>query len=264
MSNIVVFFKYTYDPDEIRIDPNTRKPIFEGVNKKINEFDKNALEEAVRLKSILEGKIVAVTFSNDPEIKKGALEALSRGADEAYIIKSALADSGDPYITSYVLSNFIKNMLKDFSIVLSGSVSVDNGTGLVPILTANNLGVPVVSYVTEIEEISKEKALVQRRMGNFIEKIEVKLPAVIGVEMEINEPRIPKLKDILAAKKKPIYELSIEQFGLNDEQLKSVNIIEITESFAPEIKSKRIKIEEKPIEEMAKEFVETLKKDGLL
>ena len=264
MSNIVVLFKYTYDPDEIRIDPNTRKPIFEGVNKKINEFDKNALEEAIRLKDVLGGKIIAVTFSNDPEIKKGALEALSRGADEAYVIKSSLAGIGDPYITSYVISNFIKNMIKDYSIILTGSVSVDNGTGLVPILTANNLGIPAVSYVTKIEEINKEKVVVQRKMGNVIEKIEVKLPSVIGVEMEINEPRIPKLKDILAAKKKPIYELPVEQFGINEEQLKSVNVIEVVDSFAPEIKRKRIKIEEKPVEEMAKEFVETLKKEGLL
>lgn len=264
MSNIVVLFKYTYDPDEIRIDPNTRKPIYEGVNKKINEFDKNALEEALRLKEILGGKIIAVTFSNDPEISKGALEALSRGADEAYVIKSPMAGSGNPYITAYVISSFVKNMLKDFSIILAGSVSVDNGTGLVPLLIAKSLDIPVVSYVTKIEEIGDSSITVQRRMGNVIEKLELQLPAVIGVEMEINEPRIPKLKDILAAKKKPVYELPIEQIGINEDQLKSLGFVETLETYAPEIKRKRIKVEDKPVEEMAKEFVETLKKEGII
>ena len=264
MSNIIVFFKYTYDPDEVRIDPNTRKPVFEGVNKKINEFDKNALEEATKLKGILGGKIIAVTFSSDPEAKKAALEALSRGADEAYVIHDKAADYGDPNITAYVLGNFVKNMINDYSVILTGSVSVDNSTGLVPHKTARILGIPSVSYITKIDEISKDKAVVTRRIGSVVEKLEIKLPAIIGVEMEINTPRIPKLKDILQAKKKPIHELEVNQFGISSEQLEHIKTISIEDTVAPELKRKRVKIEDKPVDEMAKEFVEILRKEGVL
>ncbi|MGQ4891236.1 MAG: electron transfer flavoprotein subunit beta/FixA family protein [Candidatus Njordarchaeia archaeon] len=264
MSNIIVFFKYTYDPDEVRIDSKTRQPVFEGVNKKINEFDKNALEEAVRLKGILGGKIIAVTFSDDPEAKKGALDALSRGADEAYVIKDESAGYGDPNITAHVLSSFVKNMIGDFKIILGGSVSVDSSTGLVPHKTAKYLGIPSVSYVIKIIEISDEKAIVMRRIGPTVETIEVKLPAFIGVEMEINEPRIPKLSDILKAKKKPIHEVPINQFGLSKDQIEHIRKQVPISMVAPELKRKRIKIAEKPVDEMAKEFVETLKKEGIL
>ena len=264
MSNIVVFFKYTYDPDEVRIDPNTKQPIFEGVNKKINEFDKNALEEAVRLKEILGGKIIAVTFTNEHEGKKAALEALARGADEAYVIQDKAAEYGDPNITAYVLGNFVKNMIEDYKVILAGSVSVDNSTGLVPHKTAKILGIPSISYIIKIDEINDEKAVVTRRIGSVTEKIEIKLPAVIGVEMEINTPRIPKLKDILKAKKKPLHEITVNQFGISSEQLENIKSLEIKEVLAPELKRKRIKIEDKPIEEMAKEFVEILRKEGIL
>ena len=264
MSKIVVLFKYTYDPDEVRIDPKSRKPIFEGVNKKINEFDKNALEEAARLKEKLGGSVIAVTFSNDPEVKKGALDALARGADEAYIIRDETAEYGDPNITAYVLSSFIKNIVNNYKLVLAGSVSVDNSTGVIPHKLAKYLGIPSVSYIVKIDEITENSAIVTRRIGPFIEKIKVSLPAVIGVEMEINEPRIPKLSDILKAKKKPLNEIPLTHFGISKEQLESIKQQETIDVVAPELKRKNIKIEEKPVDEMAKEFVEILKKEGVL
>jgi len=266
MSNIVVLFKYTFDPDEVRIDSKTRKPVFEGVNKKINEFDKNAIEEAVRLKEKLGGKIIAVTFSDDPEAKGalGARDALARGADEAYVILDESAGYGDPNVTAFVLSNFVKNVVKDFKLILAGSVSVDNSTGLVPHKVAKLLGIPSISYIVGIEEIDGDRAVLKRRLGSIVEKLEISLPAVIGVEMEINEPRIPKLLDITRARKKPLNELSLEQIGVTKDQIEGIRMQRTIDMIAPELKRKRIKIEDKTIEEMAKEFVETLKKEGIL
>lgn len=124
---IVVCFKYSLDVDEIHVDPNTNTLILGQVPRKISNFDKNALEAAIKLKEEHGGEVIALTAcSEDPS--KGVKEALAMGVDIAYIVSDPSFEDSDPFTTSLVLAEAIKK-IGSFDLILCGEAAIDGFAG---------------------------------------------------------------------------------------------------------------------------------------
>ena len=228
--DIIVCIKQIYDVGQIRVDAASKRPITEGIARKISDFDKNALEEAVRIKEKHGGKVLALIGG----AKDAAKEALAMGADEAVIYS---ADS-DSLGTATILAEIIHKMKYD--LILCGEASIDEFSFQIGPRLAQALGIPVLTYARKIEPKDNE-VVVERNLENRYEIAKARLPALVTVTKEINEPRIPTLLQILGASKKKITEISLEK------QEAGIETLRVT---AIEMKRKEVIL--KDIEELAR------------
>ena len=110
MIRIIVCLKQAVDVSQLKVDPSTRKLLIASAPKKISDFDKNALEEAIRIKEKLgDTEIYSVTVSAD-EAKTVLREALAMGADKAYLLNDASLKDIDTSGTACVLTEAIKKI----------------------------------------------------------------------------------------------------------------------------------------------------------
>jgi len=259
---IIVCFKYSRDVDEIQVDPNTNTPILERVPRKISNFDKNALEAAIKLKEEHSGEIIAVTAcSEDPS--KGIKEALAMGADMAYIVNDPSLEDSDAFTTSLVLAEAIKK-IGSFDLILCGEAAIDGFAGQVPAALAERLGIPQLTYVRKIS-LAEGKVVVERTLEEGYPVVETPMPILISVTGEINEPRIPSLMMIMRAGKKPSTSWSIEVLGLASERVGSEgSLIQVIKLVVPPSQRKQILIEGGTPQEVAEKLAEELDKLGVL
>src|SRR3989304_6611895 len=195
--DIIVCLKQIYDLGQIKVDTTTKHPITEGVAKKLSDFDKNALEEAIRIREKHGGKVLAIIRGT----KDAAKEVLAMGADEAVIYEI----ESDSLGTATFLAGIIQNMKYD--LMLCGEASIDEYSFQIGPRLAQALGIAVLTYARRIE--LKEGGIVgERDLENGYELAEAQLPALVTVTKDINEPRIPTLVQILGASKKKITEMS--------------------------------------------------------
>jgi len=227
--DIIVCLKQIYDLAQIKVDTTTKHPITEGVARKISDFDKNALEEALRIKEKHGGTVLALIGG----AKEAAKEALAMGADEAVIYS---ADS-DSLGTATILAEIIHKMKYD--LILCGEASIDEFSFQIGPRLAQALGIPVLTYAREME-LKDNEVVVERNLENRYEVAKARLPALVTVTKEINETRIPTLLQILGASKKKITEISVEK------QEAGIETLRIT---AIEMKRKEVIL--KDVEELA-------------
>jgi electron transfer flavoprotein beta subunit len=228
--DIIVCIKQIYDLGQIKVDTTTKYPITEGVARKISDFDKNALEEALRIKEKHGGNVLALIGGT----KEAAKEALAMGADEAVIYS---ADS-DSLGTATILAEIIQKMKYD--LILCGEASIDEFSFQIGPRLAQALGIPVLTYARKME-LKDNEVVVERNLENRYEIAKARLPALVTVTKEINEPRIPTLLQILGASKKKITEISLEK------QEAGIETLRVT---AIEMKRKEVIL--KDIEELAR------------
>ncbi|BDB98110.1 electron transfer flavoprotein subunit beta/FixA family protein [Saccharolobus caldissimus] len=241
--NIVVGFKIVPDDQMIKIVGDklvTDAPL------KVSTYDKNAIEEAVRLKEKFGGKVVGITVGNND--RKSIREALAMGVDE---VISVLVKNPDVYVTAMAIVENVKPLNPD--ILLFSEMSTDSGTSALPAYVAELLGLPYVSNVRSLK-IEGNKIIADRGMVSYIETVETTLPAVISVGGEINTPRIPSVKQIMESAKKPVKEVKFEA------QPKVV----IRDIKPLIVNRKKIVIEESDIDKAVDKLLEYLKADGVL
>ena len=207
---IVVLLKQTFDTEErIALDANGRI-VEEGVKFVINPYDEYAVEEAIRLRDKLGGKVVVV--SAGPERAAEALRtALAMGADEAALLADERLDGADERVVSEALAAFIRGE-GPFDVLLGGYFAVDSGGGQVAIRVAELLGMPHVGSVTKLE-IDGGEAVAHRDAEGDEEVVAVALPAMFTAQQGLNEPRYPSLAGIMKAKKKPLRKLGLDEIG---------------------------------------------------
>ncbi|TFH46977.1 MAG: electron transfer flavoprotein beta subunit/FixA family protein [ANME-2 cluster archaeon] len=207
---IVVCVKQIFDLNQIKEDAATKRPVTEGVTRKISDFDKNALEEALRLKEKHGGKVVVLVSGT----KEAAKEALAMGADEAIVYLTETDSLG----TASLLAGIIQPM--KFDLILCGEASIDEYAFQVGPRLAEALGIPVLTYARKIE-VNNGTIIAERELENRYEVVKAHLPVLVTVNKAINEPRIPTLLQIVGASKKKITELSPEKTEIGVE---TVNI----------------------------------------
>ena len=197
MYNIIVCFKQILDIDQMKIDEKTQEPITKNLPYRIEDLSKNAIEEAVRIKEKHGGKVIGITYGGD-QASLAMKEALAMGVDEGIIIKGCKGH--DPEATASVLAKKISQL--QYDIIIMGNASADSYSGLVPGKVARKLNIPILGNAIKLEMVDK-KVRITRSIEDKNVVLETDLPALVTVEQEINEPRLPPLIQIMAAGRKP-------------------------------------------------------------
>ena len=199
---ITVLMKPTPNIEKVRFDVKRGLVDRSSAKLEINPFDLHAIEAAVRIKESLGGSVTVISMA-PPHAELALRDALARGADRAILLSDRRFAGSDTLATSYTLASAIRK-LGDFDLIICGEKSVDGDTGQVGPEVAEFLGIPHVSYVTEIKEVSSKSLTVVSDLGNAYYLVRVKLPALISVTKEVNVPRKPKFKDLMKARKAKI------------------------------------------------------------
>ena len=199
--NIIVCIKQVPGITEVRINPETNTLIREGIPNIINPFDMYAIEEALRLKEKFGGKVTAISLG-PPQSINALKEAVGMGADEAIQLSDRIFAGSDSWATAYTLALAIKK-LGEFNIILCGKQAIDGDTGQVGPGIASQLGITQLTYVFKIITLDPEAGtiIVERLLEEGREIVEAKLPALLTVVKDINQPRSATLFHIRRASK---------------------------------------------------------------
>ncbi len=215
--NIVVLIKQVPDTNEVRIDPVTKTLIRQGVPSIINPEDKNAIEMALTLKQKYGCKVNVVTMG-PPQADVALREAMAMGADECYLMTDRAFAGADTYATAKALSTAIKKVFPDCDLVLCGRQAIDGDTAQVGPQTAEQLGIPQVTYVKEVE-VTGNKLTVSRAIENGHEIIELSTPALLTIVKEANKPRYPSMSGIFDAYQAEIKTITNDDLKLDNGEL---------------------------------------------
>ena len=199
--NIIVCIKQVPGITEVKINPETNTLIREGIPNIINPFDMYAIEEALRLKEKFGGKVTAISLG-PPQSINALKEAVGMGADEAIQLSDRIFAGSDSWATAYTLALAIKK-LGEFNIILCGKQAIDGDTGQVGPGIASQLGITQLTYVFKIITLDPEAGtiIVERLLEEGREIVEAKLPALLTVVKDINQPRPATLFHIRRASK---------------------------------------------------------------
>ncbi|MGI9145043.1 MAG: electron transfer flavoprotein subunit beta/FixA family protein [Chloroflexota bacterium] len=216
--DIVVTVKQVPDPDippsHFKVDEATRTVIPPtGVAPVMNGYDAHALEAALRLKEQLGGKVTVVSLG--PDSARDALKrAIAMGADAAVHVNDPALNGADSTTTARALAAAIQK-LGQVDLILCGRQASDTDGGQVHLGVAAHLGLPAVSPVQKIDQPSAESVVAERIVEDGYQRLKVRLPALLGVSSEINEPRYPPLKGIMAAGRAQIPVWSAADLGVD-------------------------------------------------
>ena len=187
---IIVCVKQVPDVTEVKMDPETRTLIRDGVPSIVNPFDEFAVEEAIRIRERYGGTVVVISMG-PPQAEQALNTCLAMGVDEAILLSDKMLIGADTIATSYALSKVVEQ-LGEFEIILCGQQATDGDTGQVGPGIAENLGIPQVTYVSKIIiDEPRGKVTVQREIEEGYEVIECRFPVLLSVTKGINEPRSP-------------------------------------------------------------------------
>jgi electron transfer flavoprotein beta subunit len=215
--HFVVCVKQVPDTTEVKVDPETNTLIREGVQSMVNPFDMFAVEEAIRLKERLGGKVTALSMG-PPQAEAALREVISMGVDEGILLSDRAFAGSDTWATSYALAMAIRK-LGDFSLIVCGNQASDGDTGQVGPGIAAHLDLPQITYIRKIEEIDETRIVAERLMEDGYEAIEAPLPCMVTVVKEINVPRFPSFKGKMAAKKARIPVWTAEEIQADPEKI---------------------------------------------
>jgi electron transfer flavoprotein beta subunit len=260
LKRIIVCLKQAVDVSQLKVDPATRRLITASAPKKISDFDKNALEEAVRIREkIGEAEVYTLTVSHE-DAKAVLREALAIGAHKAYFVNDPSLQDVDTSGTAYVLAEAIKK-IGEFDLVLCGEASLDSFSGLVGSRLAELLNLPLIASVRRLT-VEDNTVVAERTLEDAYETVKAKMPALITVTREINQPRIPSLMMIMKASKKEI--VTWTAIDLNIQQKKIDAKIEVVEVLGPKTERKKIMITGKNSAEIAEKLAKALIQEGVV
>ncbi|MHC3815075.1 electron transfer flavoprotein subunit beta/FixA family protein [Streptomyces sp. DT9] len=208
---IVVCVKYVPDATGDRHFADDLTLDREDVDGLLSELDEYAVEQALQIAAGADDAKVTVLTVGPEDAKDALRKALSMGADKAVHVEDDDLHGTDVIGTSLVLAKAVEKT--GYDLVIAGMASTDGTMGVVPALLAERLGVP---QVTLLSEVSVEGGVVRgRRDGDTAsEQLEASLPAVVSVTDQSGEARYPSFKGIMAAKKKPVESLDLDDLGI--------------------------------------------------
>jgi electron transfer flavoprotein beta subunit len=231
----IVCIKQVPESPNVGIDPSTNTLIREGIPSIVNPFDMYAIEEALLLKDKFGGKVTVVTMGPSQAVE-ALREALAMGADEALLLSHKDFAGADTWATSYTLAKAVEK-IADYDVVFCGKQAIDGDTAQVGPGIARRLGIPQLTYVSKIREIDIEgkKIVVERMLEAGKEVVESKLPALVTVVKDINQPRFRSLIGIRKASQADIPVMGPDDLGCEEGQIGLAGSpTEVVKIFTPE------------------------------
>jgi electron transfer flavoprotein beta subunit len=232
----------------VRVLPDGSGVDTDGVKMSVNPFDEIALEEALRIREAGNAEEVIVVSAGGDECQQQLRTGLAMGADRAIQIQSS--GSLQPLSVARAFLKVIEH--EDPGLVILGKQAIDDDNSQTAQMLAALWDRPQATFASKLV-LDGETALVTREVDAGMETIEVDLPAVISVDLRLNEPRFVKLPDIMKAKRKPLDVISLDDLGVTVE-----GNISVGHHSPPPQREKGIMVED------AGQLVQELKNRGLL
>lgn len=248
---IAVLVKQVPDTNALRIDKGTGKPL-PGGQLVVNSYDLHAIEAALQFKEARGGEVVVLS-AGPASVRDALTRALAMGADRAVHVELADPAALDTLAVARVLTEQVRPLSPD--LVLAGQTADDWEDGQVGPQVAELLDLPLVSNVVAIEDGGRELTIT-RDMEDGYQTVRAPLPALLLASTGLNEPRLPSLKGIMAAKKKliePVAAAASNGAGLS-----------WSEPLAPRRSSSGIVLQDVPAAEAARQLVAWLQEQKLL
>ncbi len=203
MDKILVGLKRVVDYNvRVRVKSDGSGVETSGVKMSINPFDEIALEEALRIRERGEANEVIVMSIGSSEAQQQLRTGLAMGADRAILIETS--DATDPISRARAFLEIINR--EEPGLVLLGKQAIDNDDNQTGQMLAALWGRPQATSASNLD-MHGDTARVTREVDSGLEIVDVDLPAVVTVDLRLNEPRYVKLPDIMKAKKKPLDEI---------------------------------------------------------
>jgi electron transfer flavoprotein beta subunit len=195
---------------KVRVKPDGSAVDTANVKMSMNPFDEIAVEEAVRLKEKgIATEIVAVSCGI-AACQETLRTALAIGADRAILVESGV--ELQPLAVAKLLKAIVAK--EQPQLVIMGKQAIDDDANQTGQMLAAMLDWPQATFASKIE-IAGGAATVKREVDGGLETIETKLPAVVTVDLRLNEPRYATLPNIMKAKKKPLETVTPESLGVD-------------------------------------------------
>jgi electron transfer flavoprotein beta subunit len=214
--NIVVCVKYVpdaqSDPTFNESDNTTDRTSVDGL---LSELDAYAIEAGLKLAEAEgdEGSTVTVLTVGPDKAADAIKKSLQMGAHAGVHVSDEAIHGSDAVATSLILAEAVKK-IGSTDLILTGMASTDGAMGVVPSMLAERLGLPQVTLASELT-VAGGKVTIRRDGDAASEIITASLPALVSVTDQINEPRYPSFRGIMAAKKKPVQTWSLADLGVD-------------------------------------------------
>jgi electron transfer flavoprotein beta subunit len=214
--NVVVCVKQIPDPAAPgQLDPGTKTLKREG-KLILDDSDAYGVEMALRLaEKAGGGEVTLVSMAPNGETS-GLRTALAMGAAKAILVSDDALAGSDALGTAKVLAAAVKRT--EFDLVVAATESTDGYTGTTPAQMAELLGLPAVTFAKSVD-VGDGKVKVNRQTEAGYDEVECPLPALVTVTAGVVEPRYPSFKGIMAARSKPVDQLTVSDLGLSADEV---------------------------------------------
>jgi len=213
MQKILVCVKRVVDYNvRVRVKPDGSGVVTEGVKMSINPFDEIALEEALRIKERGEADEVIVMSIGPADAQQQLRTGLAMGAGRAILVQTD--EPVEPLSAARAMLVTIEK--EQPGLVLLGKQAIDDDNSQTGQMLAALWGRPQATFASKLV-LNGDTATVTREVDAGLEVVSVDLPAVVTVDLRMNEPRYVKLPDIMKAKRKPLETLTFEDIGVENE-----------------------------------------------
>ena len=232
----------------IRVKSDASGVDTDGVKMSINPFDEIALEEALRMREAGHADEVIVVSAGGNECQQQLRTGLAMGADRAIQIDTA--ENLQPLTIARAFLKVIEK--EDAGLVVLGKQAIDGDNSQTGQMLAALWDRPQATFASEVK-LDGNVVTVTREVDAGLETIEVDLPAVLTVDLRLNEPRFVKLPDIMKAKRKPLEVIALADLGVASE-----NDLQVSNYAPPPVREKGIMVED------TAQLVAELKNRGLV
>jgi electron transfer flavoprotein beta subunit len=262
--DMIVLIKQVPDTTEVKLDPKTGNLMREGVESIINPDDLHALEAAVGLKESHGGRVIALSMG-PPQAIDAVTEAIGIGADEAVLLSDSAFAGADTWATSFTLSKAIEKIGR-YDLIFCGRQAIDGDTAQIGPQVAEYLRLPQLTYVFQIESLTKSSITVRRRWEDGFERVKCRLPALMTVIGEVNRPRYPHVARLIDAcqERAPIRVWNAADLGVMTYEVGlEGSLTHVIKTFAPKFK-RQGEILEGDADEITESLLNKLKEKKLI
>lgn len=219
MTNIVVLIKQVPDTwSERKLSEGDFTLDRDAADAVLDEINERAVEEALSIREKEEGDGSVTVLTAGPERATEAIrKALSMGADKAVHLKDDGMHGSDVVQTGWALARAL-GVIEGAELVIAGEEATDGVGGAVPAIVAEYLGLPQLTHVRKVT-LEGDTITAERETEEGVAVLEASLPAVVSVNEKINEPRFPSFKGIMAAKKKEVSVVTLDEIGVESDEV---------------------------------------------
>ena len=245
-------------PDDsvtVTLDPATGGPQLKDITPVVNAFDTYALEMATRFKEANGGSVTVMSIGDTAALTPSMRSCLSVGAEHAYVVEEAGAAStvGRAYLLGQAAGKLAEG---PFDVIICGCESTDTADGQVGVQLAEQLGLPVITNILELEPVEGGIRAKQETEDGY-RVVEAPVPCVVTVTKPAYEPRYPSIKSKMAARKMPIGSVSAADAGAEGGRVSVAPVQRVGLAMPPQRQS-GVKIQEKDPADAVRRAMEML------